>query len=50
VLSSHSKEAQKVAAYGRWLLSAGDYQYKIKVWAHFVWLLKTGWLLNKGDR
>jgi len=50
VLSSHPKEAQKVAAYGRWLLIEGEDQYKIKVWEHSVWLLKTGWLLNKGER
>jgi len=50
VLGSHAGEAQKVAALGRWLLSGGAYQYKIKVWEHSVWLLKTGWLLNKGDR
>jgi len=45
-----AREAQKVAAYGRWLLSGGEYQYKIKVWEHSVWLLKTGWLLTKDDR
>ena len=28
----------------------GKYQYKIKVWEYSVWLLKTGRLLNKGDR
>jgi len=28
----------------------GEYQYKMNVWEHFVWLLKTGWLLNRGDR
>jgi len=50
VLSSHSRVAQKVAALGRWLLSGGEYQYKIKVWEHSVWLLKTGWLLKKSDR
>jgi len=50
VLSSHTREAQKVAAKGRWLLNRGEYQYKINVWEHFVWLLKTGWLLNRGDR
>jgi len=44
------KGSTKVAAYGRWLLSRGKYQYKIKIWEHSVWLLKTGWLLNKGDR
>jgi len=26
----------------------GEYQYK--VWEHSVWLLKTNWLLNKGNR
>ena len=44
VLSSHPREAQKVAAEGRWLLSSGEYQYKINVWEHSVWLH------NKGDR
>jgi len=50
VLSSHTREAQKVAAKGRWLLNRGEYQYKISVWEHFVWLLKTGGLLNGDDR
>jgi len=50
VLGSHTMEAQKVAAYGRWLLHRGEYQYKINIWEHFDWLLKTGWLLNRGDR
>jgi len=49
VLSSHQWEAQKVAAYGRWLLNGGEHQYKIKVWKQIVWLLKTGWLLNRDD-
>ena len=44
------REAQKAAAYGRWLLNRGEYQYKINIWEHFDWLLKTGWLLNRGDR
>ena len=30
--------------------NGGEYQYKIKVWEHSVWLLKIGWLLKKGDR
>jgi len=47
VLSSQSREAQKVAALGRWLLSGGEYQNQ--VWEHSVWLFKTGWLVNKGD-
>ena len=42
VLSSHTREAQKVAASGRWLLTRGEYQYKFNIWEHFVWLLKTG--------
>jgi len=48
VLSSHPREAHKVAAYGRWLLNRGEYQYKIKVWEHSVWLLKrqVGWLIQ----
>jgi len=50
VLGSHPREAQKVAAYGRWLLSGGEYQYKIYVWERSVLVLKTGWLLNKGER
>jgi len=50
VLRSNPSEAQKVAALGKWLFIKGEYQYKIKVWEHLVWLLKTGWLLNKGDR
>jgi len=50
VLGSHTREAQKVAAYDRWLLNGGEYQYKINIWEHFDWLLKTGWLLNRGDR
>ena len=41
VLSSHSSEAQTVAAEGRWLLRGGKYLYKIKVREHFVWLLKV---------
>ena len=41
-LSSHTRKAQKVAAYSRWLLNRGEYQYKFNVWEHFVWLLKTG--------
>ena len=45
VLSSHTREAQKVAAYGRWLLNRGEYQYKFNIWEHFVCLLKTGWCL-----
>ena len=49
VLNSHTREAQKVAAKGRWLLNRVEYQYKINIWEHFVWLLKTGWLLNRGD-
>jgi len=49
VLRSHWREAQKVAAFGRWLFIEGEYQYKIKIWEHLVWLLKTGWLLKKGD-
>jgi len=49
VLSSHTEEAQKVAAYGRWLLNRGEYQHKVKVWEHFVLLLKTCWLINIGD-
>ena len=28
VLSSHPREAQKLAAYGKWLLSGGEYQYR----------------------
>jgi len=36
------KEAQKVAAEGRWLLNRGYYQYKFNIWEYFVWLLKTG--------
>jgi len=47
VLSSHPWEAQKAAAYGRWLLIGGEYQNKIKVWEHSVWLFKTVWLLLK---
>ena len=50
VLSSHPREAQKLATYGRWLHSGGEYQYKIKVWEKSLWLLRTGWLFNKGDR
>jgi len=50
VLNSHTREAQKVAAYGRWLLNRGEHQYKINIWEHFDWLLKTGWLLNRGYR
>jgi len=50
LLSSHTREAQKVAAQGRWLLNRGEYQYKINIWEHFDWLLKTGGLLNRGDR
>ena len=49
VLNTHPREALKVAASGWWLLSGGEYQYKIKVWEHSVWLLLTGCLLNKGD-
>jgi len=33
-----------------WLLSGGEYQYKIIVWELSVRLLKTDWLLNKSDR
>ena len=44
------KGITKVAAKGRWLLNRGKYQYKCNIWEHFVWLLKTGWLLNRGDR
>jgi len=36
VLSSHTREAQNVAAEGRWLLNRGEYQYKINVWEHFL--------------
>jgi len=50
VLSSHPREAKKMASYGKWLFNGGEYQNKIKVWEHSVWLLKTGWLLNRGDR
>jgi len=50
VVISHTRETQKVAAEGRWLLNKGEYQYEINVWEHFVWLLKTGWLLKRGDR
>jgi len=42
VLSSHTREAQNVAALGRWLLNRGEYQYQFYSWEHFVWLLKTG--------
>jgi len=31
---------------GCWRQVAGEYQYKINAWKHFVWLLKTGWLLK----
>jgi len=47
VLSSHTREAQKVAALGRWLLNRGEYQYKFNIWEHFVWLLKTGCCLRE---
>jgi len=40
VLNSYTREAQKVA----------EYQYNINIWEHFDWLLKIGWLLNRGDR
>ena len=42
MLSSHTREAQKMAALGRWLLNRGEYQYKFNIWEHFVWLLRTG--------
>jgi len=41
VLSSHTREAQKVAAKGRWLLNRGEYQC-FNIWEQFVCLLKTG--------
>jgi len=44
------REAQKMASQGRWLFKGGKYQNKIKIWEHIAWLLKTGWLPNKGDR
>jgi len=46
VLSSHTREAQKVAAKGRSLLTGGKYQYKIKVWEHSVWLQQVGCLIE----
>jgi len=49
VLSSHPRKAQKVAASGKWLLSGGEYQYRNMVREHSVWLLKTGWLPNRGN-
>jgi len=49
VLAATQGKHKKVAALRQWLLSGGEYQYKIKVWEHFVWLLDTGWLLNNGD-
>jgi len=38
-------EAQIVADQGKWLLNELEYQYKIKIWEHSVWLPKTGVLL-----
>ena len=32
------------------LSGGGEYQYKIKVKEQYVWLLKTGWLLNRECR
>jgi len=34
----------------RQVAARDEYQYKVKVWEHSVWLLKTGWLLNRCDR
>jgi len=34
----------------KWLLSGGEYQYKLNIWEHFIWLIKTGWLLKRGYR
>ena len=50
VFSSHPMEAHKMPSEGRWLFNGGKYQNKIKIWEHIVWLLKTSWLLKRGDR
>ena len=34
---------------GGCLIEVSEYHYKINIWEHFDWLLKTGWLLNRGD-
>ena len=49
VLSSHTRESQK------WPLKAGGCLMEVTIRTklireHIVWLLQTGWLLNRGDR
>ena len=49
VLSSHPWEAKNVAAEGRWLLNTVQICKSTNFGAAFLWLLNTGWLLNRGD-
>ena len=48
--ASQGKHKEWLLKAGGCLTGGGEYQYKINVWEHLVWLLQTGWLLNRGDR